>query len=72
VIFEQAARKLGLPLGAILHVGDSASMDARGALAAGLQARLLDRRAAAAHEDRIRSLLDLPNLVALSETHENH
>ena len=36
-IFEHAVRKLGLPPGAILHVGDSLAMDVRGARAAGLR-----------------------------------
>ena len=43
-IFHRAARQLGLPTGAILHVGDSGSEDLAGAQAAGMQAVLLDRR----------------------------
>jgi putative hydrolase of the HAD superfamily len=43
VIFEHAAAKLGLPPKAILHVGDSAEMDLRGAAAAGFQAVHLRR-----------------------------
>jgi len=44
VIFEHAAEKFGLPPSAILHVGDSAEMDLRGAKTAGLQAVGLRRR----------------------------
>lgn len=43
VIFEHALRKLGLPAGDVLHVGDSEAEDVRGAREAGLQSRLLAR-----------------------------
>lgn len=43
VIFEMALRKLGLPAGAVLHVGDGRREDAEGARAAGLRASHLDR-----------------------------
>jgi putative hydrolase of the HAD superfamily len=58
-IFEHAVRKLGLPAGAILHVGDSLAMDVRGARAAGLQALLLQRAGGAPRAGRIKSLRDL-------------
>lgn len=37
-IFEEACRRLGVPPGRVLHVGDDAVLDVAGALAAGLQA----------------------------------
>jgi putative hydrolase of the HAD superfamily len=58
-IFRHAVRKLGLPAGAVLHVGDSLSMDVRGARAAGLSALLLKRGAATARTGQVKSLLDL-------------
>jgi len=41
-IFHEAARRAGVPPGRCLHAGDHAELDARGALAAGLQAVLVD------------------------------
>lgn len=58
-IFRHAVRKLGLPAGAVLHVGDSLSMDVRGARAAGLSALLLKRGAGVARVGQIRSLQEL-------------
>jgi putative hydrolase of the HAD superfamily len=58
-IFQHAIRRLGLPAEAVLHVGDSLSMDVRGARAAGLSALLLKRGAATARTGQIKSLLDL-------------
>ena len=58
-IFQHALRRLGLPPEAVLHVGDSLSMDVRGARAAGLSALLLKRRAATAKTGQIKSLLEL-------------
>ena len=43
VIFQMALRRLGLPTGAVLHVGDSRREDTEGARAAGLRAWHLDR-----------------------------
>lgn len=43
VIFDHAIRKLGVPAGSVLHVGDSVREDVGGAKAAGLQSLLLDR-----------------------------
>jgi FMN phosphatase YigB (HAD superfamily) len=43
-LFERAASVLGLPAGAILHVGDREDTDGAGARAAGFQARVLGRR----------------------------
>jgi putative hydrolase of the HAD superfamily len=58
-IFQHAARKLGLPAKAVLHVGDSMFMDVRGARAAGLSALLLKRTASVAKAGQIKSLLEL-------------
>jgi putative hydrolase of the HAD superfamily len=64
VIFEHAARKLGLAPEFILHVGDSARDDLRGAEAAGFQARLIERGQATVAPDRIRSLLELERIAS--------
>ena len=58
-IFQHAVRRLGLPPGAVLHVGDDLSMDVRGARAAGLSALLLKRGAAAPRAGQIHSLREL-------------
>ena len=58
-IFEHAVRSLRLPPGAVLHVGDSVSMDVRGARAAGLPVLLLKRAAGAAWAGQIKSLREL-------------
>jgi putative hydrolase of the HAD superfamily len=63
VIFEHAARKLGLAPEFILHVGDSTRDDLRGAESAGFQARLIERGQGAAGPDRIASLLELERLA---------
>jgi putative hydrolase of the HAD superfamily len=55
VIFEQAARKLGLPAEAILHIGDNPQTDVAGARSAGFRALELDR-AAAPSPGRVASL----------------
>lgn len=62
VIFEHAAAKLGLPPSAILHVGDSAEMDLRGACAAGFQAVHLRRGAENLQSSGIASLAELKEL----------
>jgi putative hydrolase of the HAD superfamily len=56
VIFEQAAKKLGVPPGGILHVGDHPREDVEGAQAAGFQSVLLDRTALPIPNQRIASL----------------
>lgn len=63
-IFHLAARKLRLPPGSILHVGDSREMDFDGAKAAGLQALLLERKGKSS-SGTVRSLLDLSTAIAL-------
>ena len=62
VVFEHALRKLGLPASDVLHVGDSRREDFDGARAAGLQARLIDRRRPA-DPDAINSLNELMALL---------
>jgi haloacid dehalogenase superfamily, subfamily IA, variant 3 with third motif having DD or ED/haloacid dehalogenase superfamily, subfamily IA, variant 1 with third motif having Dx(3-4)D or Dx(3-4)E/REG-2-like, HAD superfamily (subfamily IA) hydrolase len=62
VIFEHAAAKLGLPPQAILHVGDSAEMDLRGACAAGFEAVHLRRGAKNLQSSEIASLLELKDV----------
>ena len=62
VIFEYAARKLSLPVEAILHVGDSIESDVQGARAAGLQALHLDRKATQMREGKIKSLRELVSM----------
>lgn len=59
VIFQQAVAKLGLPAGAILHIGDSAELDFRGARAAGLQALHLRRGAEPQSSEQINALTQL-------------
>jgi len=56
VIFEQAAKKLGVPPDMILHVGDHPREDVDGAHAAGFQALLLDRKSSPIPFQRIASL----------------
>ncbi len=58
-IFEHAVRRLGLPPGSVLHVGDSLSMDVRGARAAGFRSSLLCRAGAAPKPGCIKSLREL-------------
>jgi putative hydrolase of the HAD superfamily len=62
IIFEHAAKKLGLPPGQILHIGDSPDHDVTGAKNAGYQALLLDRDAEDSQEGTIKSLLALENI----------
>jgi len=62
LIFREAARSLGLPPKAILHVGDSFVMDVRGARAAGFRAVHLRRGQEGSRTQSIRSLADLMSL----------
>ncbi len=59
VIFEYAARGLGLAPEFILHVGDSREHDAEGAAAAGFQARLLERGVQDVRAGSVGSLMQL-------------
>jgi putative hydrolase of the HAD superfamily len=59
VIFEHAARRLGLSPGLILHVGDSPETDVLGAKSAGFHALLLDRGKERNTPEQISSLRDL-------------
>jgi putative hydrolase of the HAD superfamily len=58
-IFAQALQRLGLPAGAVLHVGDGEREDWAGARGAGLAAVLLQRAGGA-----LCSLRDLPAVMA--------
>jgi putative hydrolase of the HAD superfamily len=62
VIFEHAAKKLGLAPETILHVGDSQEHDIAGATGAGFQACLLDRKADNPSPGQTRSLSDLETI----------
>ncbi len=59
VIFEHAAKKLGLAPEFILHVGDSLESDVAGAKSGGFKSLLIDRSEGEAKEGRIRSLREL-------------
>jgi putative hydrolase of the HAD superfamily len=65
VIFAAAARELGVPMSAVMHVGDSLEDDYQGALAAGLPARWLCRGGTSRRDesDRSRAISDLGELV---------
>lgn len=64
VIFEVAARKLGLAPEFILHVGDSMESDVAGARSAGFQAKMICRETGETRDaDRFHSLLELKHLV---------
>jgi putative hydrolase of the HAD superfamily len=58
IIFQQAAEKLGVAPGAILHVGDSFEMDVEGARGAGFEALELRREGAG----EMTSLLNLATI----------
>jgi putative hydrolase of the HAD superfamily len=59
VIFQQAAKKLGVAPQFILHVGDCPKNDAAGAKSAGFAGLLLDRRREEESEEDIGSLWEL-------------
>jgi len=63
VIFEHAARKLGVAPEFILHVGDSLREDVEGARSAGFEALLIARGNGAPPPDAIKSLCDLEPLL---------
>jgi putative hydrolase of the HAD superfamily len=60
IIFDEAARKLGLAPASVLHIGDSFAMDVQGARSAGLEALLVRRGAAACGDHELTSLAELP------------
>ena len=62
-LFHRAAAELSLEPGAILHVGDSLEMEVNGALGAGCQGVLLDRRGPARAPRQIQSLHELAGLL---------
>jgi putative hydrolase of the HAD superfamily len=63
-IFDEAARRLALPAARILHVGDSAEIDFRGARDAGFQALQIARAASEPGPHHLQSLLELPERLA--------
>ena len=63
VIFEHAAKKLGIAPEHIVHVGDSAKEDVAGATAAGVGALLIDRDKEAIEAGQISSLRQLEVLL---------
>src|SRR5204863_2446793 len=63
VIFEHAAKKLGIAPENIVHVGDSAKEDVAGAEAAGIGALLIDREKKAMEAGEIASLRQLEALL---------
>lgn len=63
-IFAAATARLGLPADRILHVGDSAEADLRGAREAGFRALQILRAADEPGPDHLRSLLELPERAA--------
>ena len=62
VPFELALRRLGVPAGALLHIGDSSREDVAGAESAGAKALLVERTGAASISGGIRSLRELEAL----------
>jgi len=65
--FRIAGATTGLPLDAILHVGDHPLDDLEGARGAGLQALLLDRDREEMHVPFISSLRDVLKLLSLGD-----
>lgn len=71
-IFELACERLGLPASACVHVGDNVEADGDGAVHAGVQPVILDRRGVLGQEASqpgrgypvVRTLADLPAVVA--------
>src|SRR6266542_4153488 len=63
VIFEHAAKKLGIAPEHMVHVGDSAKEDVAGAKAAGVGALLIDRDKKAIEAGQISSLRQLEALL---------
>jgi putative hydrolase of the HAD superfamily len=72
VIFQHAAEKLGLPPGAILHVGDSLDMDGRGAKAAGMLNVDLRRGSKQLAQGQIRTLSELQAVLAPRSSTTTH
>jgi len=58
-IFQEAIKSSGVALEEVLMVGDSLEKDVKGALAAGLNAILIDRKGEVEYENKISSLLEL-------------
>jgi len=63
VIFQEAARQLGLPPRSILHIGDSEQDDLEGALAAGFMALRIDRDRTTRSDGLITSLEEVKQIL---------
>jgi putative hydrolase of the HAD superfamily len=63
-IFAEATARLGLPAHRVLHIGDNAEADLRGAREAGLNALQIVRTAVEPGPDHLQSLLELPDRLA--------
>jgi putative hydrolase of the HAD superfamily len=61
-MFERALAIAGVPAAAAMHVGDSATEDVAGALAAGIEPVLIDRVGAAPRIDGVRTIATLAAL----------
>lgn len=66
VIFQEAAAKLGISPGSILHVGDSTELDVAGARAAGFQSLRIERNSHSPGADDLPSLVELPARLGAS------
>jgi putative hydrolase of the HAD superfamily len=64
VIFARSSAGLGLPPGSLLHVGDSRELDVHGAKAAGFRAVRIERGEGVVPAGEIRSLRELPAMLA--------
>ncbi len=62
-LFRAAAERLGVQPGEILHIGDSPVEDREGALGAGLQACLLDRRGVSSEDQSISRLDEIETRI---------
>lgn len=67
-IFAEATRRLGLPAGRILHIGDNPEADLQGARNAGLHGLQILRTVASPGPDHLQSLLELPNRLTHAPT----
>jgi putative hydrolase of the HAD superfamily len=65
--FRLALQRLDLPAAACVHVGDDPLTDGDGARAAGLEPILVDRAGVGGPGRRVRSLLELPELLGRVE-----
>jgi putative hydrolase of the HAD superfamily len=71
VIYEKAARRLGVPSESIMHVGDSLEADVEGARKAGLQSVWLRRGNEKVGIEEIKSLRQLEGLLRGCESNRD-